>query len=145
MRGMKNIKKGLFVFIILLCSFFAFSSYLKADNSKTKDLETYNATNDYEGNLTCNDLFGNKNDAGSVMSIISEVYKIAKIVAVIMVIVLSMMDFTKAVASSDSDILRKTFNVFIKRLIILMSFFLIPGFIKLIFDFVFGEGTMCSM
>ena len=146
---MKNIKRIILVFMVLFTVFFTFSSTYNADNlnneSKTSELETYEPTIDNKGTVTCNDIFGSKNDSGSVMYILSEVYNIARIIAVIMVIVLSMMDFTKAIASSDSGIVKKTFNNFTKRLVILMALFLIPSFIKLIFDFIFGSGTMCSI
>ena len=146
---MKNIKRIILVFMVLFTVFFTFSSTYNADNlnneSKTSELETYEPFTDNKGTLTGNDILGSKNDSGSVMYILSEVYNIARIIAVIMVIVLSMMDFTKVIASSDSGITKKTFNNFTKRLVILMALFLIPSFIKLIFDFVFGNGTMCSI
>ena len=146
---MKNIKKFIFIFIVLFTVFFAFDYEFKANDtdntSKTNELVSYEPVTDNPGNITCKDIFGDKSDKGSVIHILAEVYNIGRIVAVIMVIVLSMVDFTKAVASSDSGIIKKSFNKFIKRLVILVALFLIPGFVKIIFDITFGSGTMCSI
>ena len=153
---MKNIRKVLIAFILVVSLFFVgnYSFSAKEDNTSTDttrtkettdDLKQYKAADNNAGEISCTDIFGSKGDSGSLMHILSQVYKIMRIAAVILVIALSMMDFSTAVASSDSDKLKSVTNKFVKRLIVLVVFFLAPSFLALIFDLGFGKGMSCYM
>ena len=111
----------------------------------TEALDSYKPVDSNAGEISCNDIFGDKGTEGTLMNILYQVYKVMRVAGVVLLVFLSMVDFTKAVASSDADKLKSVSNKFIKRLVILIAFFLIPAFISFIFDIVFGNGMSCRM
>lgn len=119
------------------------SKNVKTD-SNTDNLDVNNLVKSNSGKYTCEQLLGSKDTKGTVMHLLSDIYGIMRIAAVILVIVLGMLDFTSAVAASDSDKLNKAGKIFTKRLIILLVFFLIPNLVNLIITIAFGPSYICG-
>ena len=69
------------------------------------------------------------NDAGimNAMKIIGYIIFVVKIIVPLILIVLGMMDFTKAVTSSDDNALRKALEALIRRFIAAIAVFFLPG------------------
>ena len=64
-----------------------------------------------------------------------------KYAAIIALIVLSSVDYIKAIASQDSDALKKSNMTFVKRLVYCVIIFFTPTVIKFILSFVGAYGT----
>ena len=84
----------------------------------------------------CESLLGNPSVDGSPAYYISLIFSIIKYIALIMLIVLTIMDFVNAVASQDNDILKKSFNKAIVRMILCIILFLLPTLIDIILNFI---------
>lgn len=143
---MNNLLKYTIILLTLFCSL-SFASYVNAETTggSTSELEEFEPVINNEGNVTCEDLLGSKNDAGSLMNILSDVYNMLRIGAVILVIVLGMVDFTSAVSASDSDKLNKAIKKLTRRLIILVVLFVVPTLLELVLSLVFGPGFLCKL
>lgn len=135
---MKKIRKVIMILIVYISL-----AFFTVFNASTSDLEAYSGVKDNGGKYTCAQILGDPNTKGSLMNILRDIYGIMRVAAVILVIVTGMIDFTKAVAASDSDKLNKSLKSFVTKLIVLIVFFLVPGFINIIWELVFGEGTAC--
>lgn len=139
---------------ITLIIFSIFASFCFCANYKAEDLPNSNTTSylenvelptTNEGDITCLDILGSKEDPNSLISLLSDVYTMMRVAAVIIVIVLSMIDFMHATAASDADMLFKMLKKFVRRAIILVVFFLVPTILNLLFTLVFGPGYMCEI
>lgn len=80
--------------------------------------------------------------SGKFGDIVSYILNILRIVGVVLMIVLGVLDFTKALSSSDADAMKKAGNMFIKRLIIVVLILFIPAIIDLLFGII--DKTSCS-
>ena len=141
---MKNIVKELMIVLVLLVSFSYLPTFYAANStSNMQELEEFQPPEDNQSALTCTDILGSIHEEGSVFSIINSVYIVMKIAAVLIVIVLSMLDFSRAIAQSDQDALSKSLKKFTTRLILLVAFFLVPTFLRIILDVAFGGNTGC--
>lgn len=74
-----------------------------------------------ENKLTCEEILGNE-----IIDIIQSIVNIVKVAVPILLIGLGVLDFGKAAISFDEAAMKKAQGKFIKRLIIGISFFLIP-------------------
>ena len=72
----------------------------------------------------------------------SYILNILRIIGVVLMIVLGVLDFTKALTSSDADAMKKAVNMFVKRLIIVILILFIPAIIDLLFSII--DKTSCS-
>ena len=84
----------------------------------------------------CESLLGNPNVDGTPAFYLSLLFSIMKYVAIILLIVLTIMDFVNAVASQDNDILKKSFNKAVTRMILCIILFLIPTILDFVLEFI---------
>ena len=104
------------------------SQYDENGNSSGDDFE---ATDLPTGNpLTCEAL-----ESTETFQIIKQIYGWLEIAAPIILIIFGVMDFAKAIASSDNEALKKAQAKFVKRLIIVAAIILLPIIFKLLFGF----------
>ena len=80
--------------------------------------------------------------SGKFGEIVSYILNILRIIGVVLMIVLGVLDFTKALTSSDADAMKKAVNMFVKRLIIVVLILFIPAIIDLLFSII--DKTSCS-
>lgn len=110
------------------------------DNYEKKLIETFKGKpgsttiNGEDADVTCGDLFGDKNDPESIRYLVDEILQYVRIIVPILVIVFGIIDFAKAVIASKEDEMKKAQSTFIKRLIIGVAFFFIPIFVDIIMD-----------
>lgn len=79
--------------------------------------------------FTCEEILGS-----SLIELINNFFDLIKIIGVVAVIVLSMLDFVKAIMSSDADALKKAFNKLKVRLIVIVILLLLPVIIEYILE-----------
>lgn len=90
----------------------------------------------------CTGLFGSVTQkpeagkAGSLAFYISFVFRIIKYIGIIILVVLSVMDFTGALASHDDEQLKKAMNKVLVRLALCIALFLLPILIDLIMSLI---------
>lgn len=80
-----------------------------------------------------------------VVSVLKEIFIIIEIATPIILIIMSMIDFTKAVVSSDNDAVNKALARFIKRLLIAAAIFLAPTFVEFILDVTGLSDGVCGI
>lgn len=91
-----------------------------------EELKPIGITDDID---SCEQLIGDE-----TLEIINMVFLIIRIAAPIILIVLSMLDFSKAIASSDESALSKATSTFVKRMIATVLIFLTPTLINFLMD-----------
>jgi len=100
----------------------------KGENNSTNNPGTNGNIPEYN----CESLLGDPNIEGTTSFYLVVIFKVLKYVAIILLLVLSIMDFVGAVASSDSDIMKKAVNKLVKRAIFCVIIFILPTLIELI-------------
>ena len=103
---------------------------------------------DYE--LTCDELFGNKNDPDSLAYLINQVLMYVRIIVPILIILLGSLDFARAAISSKEDEMKKAQKTFVRRLIAGVAVFFAPVIVNLIMQLadIVWEGlgyTSCNL
>ena len=117
------------------------------NSSNSQDVNNYikNFNNIYsQKNETCNSLLGSTSDEDSVAWLLDKILKYLRILGPLAVIVLSGIEFTKAIISSDDDTMKKATGHLKTRLFMAALLFLIPTITILLFD-VFGIATDCGV
>ena len=99
---------------------------------------------------TCDDLFGDKNDAKSLAYLINSILLYVRIIVPILIILLGSLDFAKAVVAAKEDEMKKAQMTFVKRLIAGIAVFLAPVIVNLIMELadIVWEGlgyTICNL
>ena len=89
----------------------------------------------------CGYVLGDPNNSDSFAYLLQEIFDVIKFATPILVIVLSVIDYTKAVASSDKDVLVKTNKRTIIRIILGLCVFLTPTLLNFIFELIGWTGT----
>lgn len=110
------------------------------------ELENNNGSNNNGGNVSAGDV-GDKLECSDIAELIDElakIYNILKICLTAGLVVLSMLDFTKAVMSSDDDALKKAQKHLITRIIILVIIFILPVLIDWVIGMADIEGLDSS-
>lgn len=117
------------------------SSSLNSDDIKLEDFNKRLLNNGIDqlnkiGYVTipiekCEDLFSEE-----LLNKIQEYFNIIKIIVPILVIIFGVLDFLKAITSSDADELKKAQARFIKRLIIAVIIFFIPMLVNFVLNLV---------
>jgi len=111
------------------------------------------STNGFDGEvteLTCDDLFGDKNDENSLAYLINSVLLYVRIIVPILIILLGSLDFAKAVVAAKEDEMKKAQSTFVKRLIAGVAVFFAPVIVNLIMQLadIVWEGlgyTSCNL
>ena len=100
------------------------------------DLNTYSGDinkdiidGDEEDYKSCKEILGEK-----LVKKLQEIVNIIRIMVPILLIVFGIMDFGKAIFASDENEMKKAQSKFIKRLIIAISFFIIPSILQIILN-----------
>lgn len=89
----------------------------------------YKLLGDEQGNLSCQDMLGDK-----LTKRIQDIINIIKIAVPILLIVFGMIDFGKGIFSMDENEMKKSQSKFMKRVIVAVAFFMIPTFIGVILN-----------
>lgn len=89
----------------------------------------YKLLGDEQGNLSCQDMLGDK-----LTKRIQDIINIIKIAVPILLIVFGMIDFGKGIFSMDENEMKKSQSKFMKRIIVAVAFFMIPTFIGVILN-----------
>ena len=82
--------------------------------------------------VTCDELFGSKNDPNSIKYMINEILQYPRIIVPILVIIFGIIDFGKAVIASKEDEMKKAQSTFIRRVIIGVAIFFVPALVNII-------------
>lgn len=81
---------------------------------------------------SCDSILGSVNNHDAPAYYLNFAFNILKYIAIIALFVLTVLDFAKAVASSDNDALKKALQKTIKRLVICIVIFFLPRLINFI-------------
>lgn len=111
----------------LLAFLFAFNIY----SISTKALSLN--SNIFLMDTGCNEVLGSPTDPESTYVLLQQVFTVMKFAAPLLVLIFSIIEFMKAVASQDKDILQKAIKHTVIRGICGVIVFMVP----LVFDFVF--------
>ena len=100
---------------------------LNTINVSSNQFDTMKKDNSsYSGDISCNGIFGSKDDPNSLRYLINEILMYPKIIIPAIVIGLGTLDFAKAVMASKEDEMKKAQKTFIKRVIIGITIFFVP-------------------
>lgn len=116
-----------------------YAGHRNSDGSEITDEQYYSSFIDKEiegedvsGEITCDSLFGDKNDEKSIAYLINSVLSYVRIFVPILIILLGSLDLGKAVIASKEDEMKKAQTTFVKRLIAGMVIFFVPVFVNII-------------
>ena len=82
--------------------------------------------------LTCDELFGDKDDPDSLAYLINKILLYVRIIVPILLILLGSLDFARAVVAGKEDEMKKAQATFVKRLIAGVAVFFAPVIVSLI-------------
>jgi len=85
--------------------------------------------------LECEDMLD-----GGLDEILDSAYLIMQVAAIALTVVMGMLDFGKAISSSDQDLLKKASKKFVKRLIAMVVIIILPYIIDPIVEVALGSG-----
>ena len=85
--------------------------------------------------LECEDMLD-----GGLDEILDSAYLIMQVAAIALTVVMGMIDFGKAISSSDQDLLKKASKKFVKRLIAMVVIIILPYIIDPIVEVALGSG-----
>lgn len=86
-------------------------------------------------------LFGDPTNPESVAYFLQEIFNLFKYAAPLLCLALSVVDFTKAVASQDKDALSKALKTTGKRIVLAFILFFLPALINFVFPLLGWYGT----
>ena len=100
--------------------------------------------------LTCDELFGSKDDPDSLAYLINQILLYVRIIVPILIILLGSLDFAKAVVAAKEDEMKKAQKTFVRRLIAGVAVFFAPVIVNLIMQLadIVWEGlgyTSCNL
>ena len=84
--------------------------------------------------VTCDTLFGDKNDENSIAYMINNVLGYVRIIVPILIILFGTLDLAKCVMAGREDEIRKAQSTFIRRLIAGVAVFFVPMLVNIIMD-----------
>jgi len=104
---------------------------------------------DLNSSISCEGIFGDKNDPESLSHLLNEILMYPKIIVPIIIIGLGSLDLGKAVVAGKEDEMKKAQKTFVRRLIAGIVVFLIPVILNIVMylaDIVWnGVYTSCSL
>lgn len=95
---------------------------------------------DYDENKACDSLLGKVTDKNAPAYYLHFAFNLIKYIAIVALLVLTVVEYVKAIASSNTDAIKKASQNTIKRLIIAVVIFLLPILIEFLFS-LFGWTT----
>lgn len=110
----------------------------KAAEEALKTGTTY--IDQYNRSLKCSDIIGSVSDEKSVAWYLQKILNYIKVIGALIIIVLSGLDFTQAIISSDQEKMKKAQNKLMIRIVAMIGLFLLPNLIQLIIGLFFGSG-----
>ncbi len=113
-----------------------------AFNSTIQDLTGNKST--FVAPANCESLLGDVSDDGSTAYYLQMILDVMRYVAIAAVIVLTIVDYLKALASNDSDAVKKTSSKTLKRIVLAVIIFLIPVLLNYVFELV-GITSDCGI
>lgn len=106
---------------------------------------TLNGNNKLDFNTSngCESYLGNPKTKGDPAYYLQFVFNLIKYAAILLLFALTVMEFSKAVVSSNQDAMKKALQNTIKRLIIAVVIFFLPILIKFVFELlgIYSAGT----
>ena len=94
----------------------------------------------------CNSLLGEPDEPGSPAYYLVKAFHVIKYVALILLLVLSVMDFTNAIAKQDKDAMSKVLKKLMMRFILCIIIFLLPYLISLLLKYLVEVQTdLCGV
>ncbi len=98
-------------------------------------------------NITeCSLLLGKPEDPGTPAFYLLTAFHIIKYVALVLMIVLSVMDFTGAIAQQDKDVMAKILKKLMKRFILCIIIFLLPYLLDILLNYLVERQTdLCGL
>ncbi len=126
---------------------FNLSDYKDLTITESETNSESNLDSDVSEKTDCNgELLGYPDDPGSPAYYLVKVFHVIKYVALVLLVVLSVMDFTGAIASHDADVIKKVTNKLIMRFIICVIIFLLPYLIELFLKYLVERNTsLCGI
>ena len=88
---------------------------------------------DWEAN-TCGSILGDVHDSDDPAYYLNFAFNIIKYAAIVILLVFTVLDFAKAIVSSDNDALKKALKKAIKRIIICVVIFFLPILIEFVLE-----------
>ncbi|MFI3260466.1 MAG: hypothetical protein R3Y13_01985 [bacterium] len=101
---------------------------------------------DYGENLDCSSLLGSPSSPKDTAYYIQMILDIMKYIGIVATLVLSVLDYVKAVSSSDCDAMKRANSSTVKRIIFLIILFIFPSVLKLLFSLtgIYTTDPLCS-
>ena len=94
----------------------------------------------------CNFLLGDPDTSGSPAFYLLKAFHVIKYVALVLLVVLSVMDFTGAIAKQDKDAMAKVLKKLMMRFILCIIIFLLPYLIQLLLNYLVERQTdLCGI
>jgi len=82
--------------------------------------------------LTCDSIFGDKDDPDSIAYLINEILGYVRIIVPILIVILGTLDYTRAVMAGKEDEMRKAQRNFVRRVVIGVAVFFVPVLVNII-------------
>ena len=116
--------------------------YDDIDDPLDDNIGGYEDDKDYTAN-DCDSILGNPKTSGTPAYYLQFAFNVMKYIAIVLLFVLTIVDFTKAIASNNQDEIKKCTQKALKRLIITVIIFLLPIIIRFILTIlgVYSPGT----
>ena len=125
---------------------------LKPDGTSSNDTQLVDPgtiteiTTDLPDITDCNALLGDPETPGSPAFYLLKAFNVIKYVALVLLVVLSVMDFTGAIAKQDKDAMAKVLKKLMMRFILCIIIFLLPYFISLLLKYLVERQTdLCGI
>ena len=112
--------------------------------NQTNNVATIN--NNFNKSQNCNSLLGNPSDSKTGAWLLVKLLNYLRVIGPLAVIVLSGIEFTKTIVTSDDENMKKAQNHLITRLVLVAVLFLVPTFTKLLLQvFNIVSDPMCGI
>ena len=141
-------KKILCLIIILLFGFFAVpvvnaSELTASDYGVSYKLD--NATTETQKKASCESVFGDPSDTDSFAYYLKQILRLIQFLGPLLCAVLTVIEFVKAVASQDKELLSKASKKTVIRIVLALILFFVPLIVDLLFDNVLGWYGTCGI
>lgn len=139
-------KSKLKIFLIIISMIFIFNTntiMVNAETNKNVSIIVEDSFSNEEHllepeNLSgCNSIFGDpkEDNPATPAYYLSFAFSIMRYAAIILLIVMTIMDFTSALAAQDNDVMRKSISKLGKRAVMCVIIFLLPTLIDFVLQF----------
>lgn len=138
------LKKITYLLLICLFSFFALNE-VKAMESDYVDNGVYYKLGSTSKEDTCESVFGDPKQETSFAYYLNQILKLVQYLGPILCGVFTIIEFVKATASQDKELLSKAAKKTVIRIILAMVLFFVPLITNFLFDDVLGWYGTCGI